>query len=1002
MPADFLTAEQRRCYGQYHGEPSPDQLARYFHLDDADLALLRQRRGEPSRFGYALQLCTVRFLGTFLHDPGDVPANAQQYVAHQLGLAEPPTLTAYRTERVHWRHVEDIRHRYGYREFTHPVEYFRHVRWLYSRAWLSAERPSLLFDLATARLVERKVLLPGVTVLERLVARVQDRTARRLWRLLAAAPTPLQRASLDRLVTVPVGSRQSPLDRLRQGPHRISAPTVVGALHRLQEIRALGVGDIGLERFPPSRIDTLARYAAKTPAAMLARMPDERRIATLLAFAKTFEMIALDEALDVFDSLMADVLRDAKHAREKARLRTLRDLDAAALALHEACAIVLDDAIPSDEVREVIFARVSRMRLQDASTQVAALARPTDDQHQHELVACYGRVRGCVASLLRTIKFHAIPAGQAVLQALAFLADHDTRHRLEADRAPLEGMPRAWLRRLVDGQGHIDRRAYTVCALQRLQDGLQRRDVFVHGSQRWGDPRIKLLHGAHWDTVRPQVCRALGHHETAEHATALLTAQLERAYQQALAHLPHQAAVHFEGPPGRQELVVSNLDKLEEPPSLIALREHVAARLPRVDLPEVLLEVHTWTGFADEFVHISTPNARVSDFAISLCAGLMAEACNIGLEPLLRPDHPALTRDRLGWVLQNYLRAETLVHANARLVDYQATLALAHAWGGGEVSSADGLRFVVPIRTLNAGPNRKYFGTGRGVTYYNFTSDQFTGFHGIVIPGTLRDSLFILEGLLEHQTSLHPVQLMSDTAGSSEIVFGLFWLLGFQFSPRLADIGGARFWRIDAQADYGVLDYLARHVVRLDRIRRNWDDFLRVAGSLKMGTVRASELMRSLLTTERPSTLARAIADLGRIPKTLHLLRLITDEGYRRSILTQLNRGEGRHSLAREVFHGRRGELRQRYREGQEDQLGALGLIVNVLVLWNTVYMQAALDQLRAEGHDVRPDDVARLSPLGYKHINFLGRYSFTLAESVANGKLRPLRSPREPRHLIE
>jgi TnpA family transposase len=353
-------------------------------------------------------------------------------------------------------------------------------------------------------------------------------------------------------------------------------------------------------------------------------------------------------------------------------------------------------------------------------------------------------------------------------------------------------------------------------------------------------------------------------------------------------------------------------------------------------------------------------------------------------------------------VLQNYIRADTLIRANARLVDYQATLALAQAWGGGEVASADGLRFVVPIRTLNAGPNRKYFGASRGVTYYNFTSDQFTGFHGIVIPGTLRDSLFIMEGLLEQQTSLRPVQLMSDTAGSSEIVFGLFWLLGFQFSPRLADIGGTRFWRIDPQADYGVLDRISRHLVNTDRIPRHWDDMLRVAGSLKMGTVSASELMRSLLNTERPSTLARAIADLGRIPKTLHLLRLIDDEGYRRSILTQLNRGEGRHSLAREVFHGRRGELRQRYREGQEDQLGALGLVVNVLVLWNTVYMQAALDQLRAEGYEVNPDDIARLSPLGYKHFNFLGRYSFNLAESVANGKLRPLRDPNDLSRLIE
>lgn len=122
--------------------------------------------------------------------------------------------------------------------------------------------------------------------------------------------------------------------------------------------------------------------------------------------------------------------------------------------------------------------------------------------------------------------------------------------------------------------------------------------------------------------------------------------------------------------------------------------------------------------------------------------------------------------------------------------------------------------------------------------------------------------------------------------------------------------------------------------MNLKRIDRDWDDMLRIAGSLSMGKVRASELMRSLLNTNRPSSLAKSLAELGRIPKTLHMLRLIDDEAYRRGILNQLNRGEGRHDLAREVFHGRRGELRQRYREGQEDQLGALGLVVNVLILW--------------------------------------------------------------------
>jgi len=93
--------------------------------------------------------------------------------------------------------------------------------------------------------------------------------------------------------------------------------------------------------------------------------------------------------------------------------------------------------------------------------------------------------------------------------------------------------------------------------------------------------------------------------------------------------------------------------------------------------------------------------------------------------------------------------------------------------------------------------------------------------------------------------------------------------------------------------------------------------------------------------------------------------------------------------VARAIFHGQRGEVRQRYREGQEDQLGALGLVVNVVVLWNTLYIDAALAHLRRQDVETKPEDVARLSPLGHENINFLGRYSFALSESVARGELR-------------
>src|SRR5258705_9103661 len=123
-------------------------------------------------------------------------------------------------------------------------------------------------------------------------------------------------------------------------------------------------------------------------------------------------------------------------------------------------------------------------------------------------------------------------------------------------------------------------------------------------------------------------------------------------------------------------------------------------------------------------------------------------------------------------------------------------------------------------------------------------------------------------------------------------------------------------------------------------------------------------------------------------------MRCIDARDMRRGTLAQLNRTKGRHSVARVVFSGKRGELRQRYREGQEDQLGALGLVVNMIVLWNTIYMEAALNQLRLEGYQVYEADVARLSPLIHDHINMLGRYSFAMPETVARGELRPLRNP--------
>ena len=826
MPVGFLTDEQRNCYGRFAGEPSADQLARHFHLDDADRDLIALHRGDRNRLGFTVQLCTARFLGAIPEDLSEVPPGVVGFLARQLGIEPSENFAAYQSSRQRWDHTVEIRRRCGFKDFSEPSVQFRLNRWLYALCWTGADRPSLLFDRAVAWLMAHKVLLPGVSVLERQVSRVRNRAQEHIWSTLVRPLTPEIRRKLEALLVIPEGGRHSTLDRLRKGPFRRSSKELVRALIRIDEVRSLGIDVAVSGRVPPSRIQALARFAATARAKAIERMPKKRRLATLVAFAVTLEATAVDDALDLLDILITEIFSAANHAGEKARLRTLKDLDAAALKLGAACRIVLNPEIPDTELRPAIFSAAECAGLIEALTQVETLARPPGDLYYQELEKNWRRVGNFFPALLRTIRFRATPAGEPVIKALEHLANQEWRSKLT--QAPLEMVTKGWRRYVCGDRGEIDKKAYIFCCLDRLRSALRRRDLFVGTSLRYSDARRGLLSGAAWEAARPTVCRSLGHTLSAEETVAALSRELDATYKAVVARLHSNPSARIEKVDGKDDLILSGLDKLEEPPSLVRLRDEVKARLPRVDLPEILLEIAARTGFTSRFTHVSEKASRTQDLVTSICAVLMAEGCNIGFEPMVRPDVPALRRARLSWVDQNFIRAETLTEANACLVAAQNRIRLVQAWGGGEVASADGVRFVVPVRTIHAGPNPKYFGYEKGVTYYNLTSDQCTGLNAILMPGTMRDSLYLLAVVLEQQTELHPVEIMTDTGAYSDVVFGLFRLLGYRFSPRLADVGGTRYWRIDPAADYGPLNNIARHRIKTRLIKDHWDDMLRL------------------------------------------------------------------------------------------------------------------------------------------------------------------------------
>ncbi|MEU1216374.1 Tn3 family transposase [Streptomyces sp. NPDC005790] len=1014
MAVEFLSGEQAG-YGAFVGVPSRAELERYFFLDDAEREAVKAKRRVHNRLGYAVQLTSVRFLGRFLPDPRQVPAEVAEYLAEQLEIGDPSCLKEYgERDGTARTHAGEIQEAGGWRDFAEVSAELG--EWLDARAWTTGDGPKALFDAAAGWLRERRVLLPGASRLSRLVGNVREVANQRLWDTLYGLLNTGQRAVLDSLLTVPAGARVSELDRLRRGPVRVSGPQMKWSLARAEEIADLGMGELDVSGIPPRRLAELSRYGVDGKATLLKRHNDARRLATLLATAVHLTTRAVDDALDLLEVLIATkLLAKAERETAKEKMKTLPRVERAGAKLATAFQVVFDttsEQVDTDtgEIKapkvetlaamwEQIEAVVPRSELAAAIASLFELTPPLDSDADEAwramLVTRFGTVRPFLKLLVKVVDFDATPEGAPVLAALKSLPELTGRKKVgpaEIDTALLVG---SWRRLVLAAPGLepgvVDWKGYVFCVLEQFHRMLRRREIFAKNSSKWGDPRAKLLAGEAWKQAKPTVLASLALPEGADEHLAARAALLDGTYREVAGRLPDNAQISFDDD-GR--LHFAALEPEPEPASLLDLRAAVNAMLPRVDLPEVLLEVLSWTGADQAFTSVTGGEARLKDLPVTIAALLVAHGCNVGYTPVIS-GIDALKYGRLSHVDQTYLRLATYRAANATLIATQAAIPLAGAWGGGLVASVDGMRFVVPVPSVYARPNPKYFGRRGGATWLNMINDQAAGLGGKVVAGTPRDSLYVLDVLYDRDGGKRPEMIVTDTASYSDIVFGLLTLAVFTYAPQLADLPDQKMWRIDRTAGYGAFQDAARGRVDLARVERHWEDILRIIGSIHTGAVRAYDVIRMLSRDGRPTPLGDAIAHYGRIAKTLHILRLADEPAYRRKIKVQANLQEGRHALARKIFHGKAGQLYQRYQDGMEDQIGALGLVLNALVLFNTRYMDAAVTRLRADGFDVRDEDVARLSPFVRHHINMLGRYSFQLPELLEG--LRPLRDPAAP-----
>jgi TnpA family transposase len=699
----------------------------------------------------------------------------------------------------------------------------------------------------------------------------------------------------------------------------------------------------------------------------------------------------IDETIDLHDRFMGSLFSKAKRNHADRFQQSGKAINDKVRLYSRIGRALLDAKQSGGDPFAAIEAIIPWDLFSESINEAEKLAQPEDFDYLALVGDGFNQLRRYTPALLETVSLKAAPAARDLLAGVEVLKGMNERQaRKVPDDAPTSFVRTRW-ENLVYTPDGLDRRFYELCVMSELKNSLRSGDIWVQGSRQFKDFEEYLLPAARFKSQREQKELGLAVETDCERFLEDRLAMLERelATVERLAaadELPDAAITSSGG------LKITPLDNAV-PEEADGLMQQAYSLLPHLKITELLLDVDGWTGFTRHFTHLKSGEKAESQH-LPLTA-ILADAINLGLSKMAE-SCPGTTYARLTWLQAWHIREETYSAGLAELVNAQLRQHFAAYWGDGTTSSSDGQNFKAGGSGQFAGQVNLKYGQEPGVQFYTHISDQYAPFYTKVISATVRDATHVLDGLLYHESDIRIEEHYTDTAGFTDHVFGLMHLLGFRFAPRIRDLADKRLYIQGDAKQYPTLAGLIGGDINVKHIRAHWDEILRLAASIKQGTVTASLMLRKLGSYPRQNGLAIALRELGRIERTLFALDWMQNVDLRRRVQIGLNKGEAKNSLARAVFLNRLGEIRDRSFENQRYRASGLNLVVAAIVLWNTVYLERTVQALRDSGKTVDDRLLPHLSPLGWEHINLTGDYIWQQSNRVEQGNFRPLRAPAE------
>lgn len=968
-----MTSIERTAYPRFDKVMSDRELSTRYDVNFHERDFIKTMAiGDSSRLTLTVMLKTRQQLGYF-PSLRDIPDQIKTYLAEQLNL---DTGVLLHNETQHKTSLH--RHRTAVRDYLCSKPYSqggrKRLNQLIDDAAETMSDPADLINIAVEELFKTNIELPAFSTLDRLVNHRRQHVHTAIFTRVTARLSNAQKMRLDDLLELPDGQQVTGFTRIKQSAGTPTITHIRKWSQRLDWLKTLLDPKPFLMDIAHTKIRQFAAEASANEISDMRNITNKsRRYTLLLCFLHETQARTRDDLVEMFLRRMKKTENDAKDKLNTIQQshRTIEE------NLMAAFADVLRHA-RDEAVNDECFGREVRQSLKDQGgvehlqRQYEAVFAYHQNNYLPLMLSIHSKNRSTLFYLLNLITIRSATQDTCLIDALDFITQHRyARRDFETTDVDLHFASERWQNfviRQTDKTQVYDKRSLELCVFWHIAEELRSANLYVEDSQDYSDPRAQLLSWEECERRLPDYCKATGLPATPEGIVSTLRNQLEKAAANVDGSFPDNTELTF-GEDGHPHL--KRQKKTPPPEDLKAFQEEVRARMPEHHLLDILNHTNHWAQYTRHFGPPSGTKPKLSESTIRYLFTLFGYGCFLGPSQTERHAPTLINRQTIRRINAQHISIEKLEAALRDLINEYVRFDLPGFWGQGHSAITDGTHIELVENNL-LGEQHIRYGSYGGIAYHHISDNYIALFCNFIACG-IWEAVYIFDGLLQNKSKLQPDTLHADTHGQSEPVFALAYLLGIKLFPRMRNWNDVTFYRATKDTRYQHIDALFTDVVDWDFIERHIRDMLQVVLSIQAGKVLPSMLLRRLGTRSRKNKLYRAFRELGRVERTLFLLRYISEPDFRFAIRAETTKIESFHDFMNWIAFGgtiiKSGDPIE-----QAKRMKYLDVIANAIMLQNVVDLTNVLNAMAEDGFRITPELVASLSPYMRKHILRFGR----------------------------